>query len=161
TRRVSLPVPANPLIGRERELAQLRGLLTAGEARLIVLTGAGGSGKTRLALELARELAPEFANGAAFVSLVPLTDPALVPLAIATELSVERREADPLRALADALRDQELLVVVDNIEHVRAAAAALVELLATAPRLKLLVTSRVVLHLSGEHVYPLGPLSLE
>jgi predicted ATPase/DNA-binding SARP family transcriptional activator len=160
-RRVSLPVPANPLVGRERELAQLRGLLTAGEARLIVLTGAGGSGKTRLALELARELAAEFANGAAFVSLVPLTDPALVPMAIATELSLERREPDPLRALADALRDQELLVVVDNVEHVRAAAAGLVELLATAPRLKLLVTSRVVLHLSGEHVYPLGPLSLE
>jgi len=161
SRRVSLPVPANPLLGRDRELAQVRQLLTTGEARLIVLTGAGGSGKTRLALELARELAPEFANGAAFVSLVPLTDPALVPMAIATELSVEGHEADALHALADALRDQELLLVVDNIEHVRAAAPGLVELLATAPRLRLLVTSRVVLHLSGEQVYPLGPLSLD
>jgi predicted ATPase/DNA-binding SARP family transcriptional activator len=160
-RGIAVPVPANPLVGRERELAQLRQLLTAGEARLIVLTGAGGSGKTRLALELARELTPEFANGAAFVSLAPLTDPALVPTTIATELSLERREADPLHALADAIRDEELLLVVDNIEHVRSAAPALVELLAAAPRLRLLVTSRVVLHLSGEHVYPLGPLSLD
>jgi predicted ATPase/DNA-binding SARP family transcriptional activator len=160
-RRTPLPVPANPLVGRERELAQLRQLLTAGEARLIVLTGAGGSGKTRLALELARELAPEFANGAAFVSLASLTDPALVAMTIATELSLEPREADPLQALADALRDEELLLVVDNIEHLRTAAPGLVELLAEAPRLRVLVTSRVVLHLSGEHVYPLRPLSLE
>jgi predicted ATPase/DNA-binding SARP family transcriptional activator len=160
-RRTSLPVPANPLLGRERELAQVRQLLTASDARLVVLTGAGGSGKTRLALEVARELAHEFANGTAFVSLAPLTDPALVPTAIATELRVERHETDPMRAVAHALRDQELLLVVDNIEQVRAAAPGLVELLAAAPRLRLLVTSRVVLHLSGEHVYSLGSLSLE
>jgi predicted ATPase/DNA-binding SARP family transcriptional activator len=161
-RKGSLPTSPNPLIGREREVGQLRQLLTASDTRLVVVTGAGGSGKTRLALEIARELADEFANGAAFVSLAPLADPTLVPTAIGEELSVERHaEADQVGALAHALRNQELLLVLDNFEHVRAAAPALVELLAAAPRLRLLVTSRIVLHLSGEHVYRLEPLSIE
>ena len=158
----ALPSPPNRLLGRRRELSELRELLLRDDVRLLVLTGAGGSGKTRLALEAAREAASSFANGAAFADLAPLRDPALVVGAIARALGIpDVSGEDPLQTLAAALRARELLFFVDNAEHVRAAAASFVELLAGAPRLTLLVTSRVVLHLSGEHVYPVEPLAVE
>jgi predicted ATPase/DNA-binding SARP family transcriptional activator len=156
-----LPAPPNPLIGRERELDELRQLLLRDDVRLLTLSGAGGSGKTRLALELARQLADTYANGAAFVDLAPLRDPALVVPAIARGLDLHDVPGDPLEVIAAALRAREVLLLLDNAEHLRAAAPSFVELLARAPRLTFLVTSRVVLHLSGEHVYPVQPLSQE
>ena len=157
----ALPAPPNRLLGRGRELAELSELLLRDEVRLLALTGAGGSGKTRLALEVAREMSPLFANGAAFVNLAPLRDPALVVEAIARTLGIpDVSGQDSLQTLAAALRARELLLLVDNAEHVRAAAPSFVELLARAPHLTLLVTSRVVLHVSGEQVYPVEPLAV-
>jgi len=153
-----LPAPPNALLGRERELDELRGLLLRDDVRLLVLTGSGGSGKTRLALEAAREAAPSFANGAAFVGLALLRDAGLVLGAISRALGVAEQRRDPVDSLATALRSRELLLFLDDAEHVRAAAPVFVELLARAPRLTLLVTSRAVLHLTGEHVYPVEPL---
>ena len=160
-RLAMLPAPPNALLGRERELDQLRQLLLRERVRLIVLTGAGGSGKTRLALEAARQTSASFANGACFVDLAPLRNPKLVPRAIMSALAIEQASTDALETLRAALARCELLVVLDNAEHLQAAAPIYTELLAQAPRLTLLVTSRVVLHLSGEHVYPVEPLAAE
>ncbi len=159
-RRVELPAPVNPLLGRERELDELRGLLARDDVRLLVLTGAGGSGKTRLALEVAREVAPSFANGAAFVELAPLRDPTRLLDAILRSIRVERpAEEEPLETLTRFVAPRELLLVLDNAEHLHDAMVIIRELLARAPRLTVLVTSRTVLHLSGEHVYPVQPLA--
>jgi predicted ATPase/DNA-binding SARP family transcriptional activator len=161
-RTSSLPSPPNRLIGREREVRDLRELLMREDVRMLVLTGAGGSGKTRLALGAARDAAPGFASGAAFVSLAPVRDPRLVVPAICRTLGVkEGASGESLGALAAALRRRELLLLLDNAEHLRASAHVFVELLAAAPHLTLLITSRVVLHLSGEHVYPVEPLPLD
>jgi predicted ATPase/DNA-binding SARP family transcriptional activator len=157
-----LPTPPNRLLGRAQELEDLRRLLLRDEVRLLVLTGAGGSGKTRVALETARQAAGSFANGAAFVSLAPLRDPELVGDAIARALGIEEAPGEALlETVAAALRPLELLLVLDNAEHLGGAGPLFVELLARAPLLKLLVTSRVVLHLTGEHVYPVEPLAAE
>jgi predicted ATPase/DNA-binding SARP family transcriptional activator len=153
-----LPAPLNPLVGRRRELAELRDLLARSAVRLVSLTGAGGSGKSRLALELARELGATFANGAVLVELGGLRDPDLVPATIARDLDLEPGR-DATATLLDALEPRELLLVLDNLEHLRGAGPFLVRLLAAAPRLTILATTRVVLHLSGEHVYPVGPLA--
>ena len=156
----ALPASPNPLVGRARELGELRSLLDRRESRLIVLTGAGGSGKTRLALEVARDSAGTFANGSVFVELAPLRDPGLVvpTIASALDIAIDPTE-EPLAALTAGLASQELLLVVDNAEHVRTAAPAFAELVARAPRLTLLVTSRAVLHVSGERVFPVAPLA--
>jgi predicted ATPase/DNA-binding SARP family transcriptional activator len=155
----SLPAPPGPLIGRGRELADLDRLLSHREPRLIVLTGAGGSGKTRLALEAARRAAPSFANGAVLVELAPVRDHELVLPTIAQALGVSEVAGQPLLdTLVDAVRGRELLVVVDNAEHLRTAARSYPELVARAPRLTLVVTSRAVLHVTGEHVVPVAPL---
>jgi len=154
-----LPEAPNPLVGRDHELEELRALLARRDARLVVLTGAGGSGKTRLALAAARDAAAGYANGAILVELAPLRDPALVVPTIAHAVGVgDQAGPDPLAALEEALRTRELLLLLDNVEHLRPATSVFVELLARAPRLTLLVTSRTVLHLSGEHVFPVAPL---
>lgn len=156
----ALPAPPNPLVGRERELKAMADLFARRDVRLLVLTGAGGSGKTRLALEAAREAAPSYANGAVWIELAPLRDPELVLPTIAQRLDLaDAPEQRPLDRLADALRTQEVLLLLDNAEHVRPAMPVLVELLSRAPRVTLLVTSRSVLHLSGEHVVPVAPLA--
>ena len=155
----ALPAAPNPLVGRARELESLRRLLERREARLLVLTGAGGSGKTRLALEAARTAAPSYANGVVLVELAPLRDPELVVPTIAHALEIgDVDDEAPLETLAKAVAARELLLVLDNAEHLRGAATAFSALLARAPRLALLVTSRAVLHVSGEHVFPVDPL---
>ena len=155
----ALPESPTALVGRREELEGLRALLRGG-TRLVTLTGAGGSGKTRLALEVAREQASSYANGAALVELAPLGDPALTVPTIAAALGVAELPGKPLlESLVAALQPRELLLVLDNAEHVRDAAPAFVELVRRAPRLTVLVTSRAVLHVSGEHVFPVGPLA--
>src|SRR4051812_31637669 len=145
----ALPEPTTPLVGRERELAELAALLARRDTRLIVLTGAGGSGKTRLALEAARKAAGSFANGARLVELAPVRDAALLVPTIQHALGVaDDADKEPLEALVAAVAPQELLLVVDNAEHLRAGAPSFARLAAAAPRLTLLVTSRAVLHVS-------------
>lgn len=159
TSAATLPAPHSSLVGRDRELDELAGLLARRDDRLIVLTGAGGSGKTTLALEVARRAADSYANGVLFVELAPLRDPALVIPTIAHEVGLAVGSGDDvLDVLATALATQEILLVLDNVEHVREAAASLPQLVAHAPRLTTLVTSRTVLHVSGERVFPIAPL---
>ncbi len=154
----ALPVPPTPLIGRRRELADLHELLLDDGMRFVVLAGAGGSGKTRLALEVAHDVARSFANGAVFVDLAPVHDPALLAETLARALGATTATGDPLEAAVEYLAPREMLVLLDNAEQLRAAGPLLAQLLARAPHLKILVTSRVVLHVRGEHVYPVGPL---
>jgi predicted ATPase/class 3 adenylate cyclase len=145
--RTNLPIAATPLVGRQQELAELIDLLRAG-ARLVTLTGAGGSGKTRLALQAAAELAHDFEDGVVFVPLAPLDDAALVTSSIAQHAGL--RDLDDLRRL-------ELLLVLDNLEHLLKAVDDIGSLLTTAPGVTLLVTSRTRLHVSAEHEFELEP----
>jgi predicted ATPase len=152
-----LPVAPTRFIGREPELVQL--VERFDTARLVTVTGAAGTGKTRLALEAIGVLAPRFSAGAVFVSLAAVTDPGLVASQIATELGVVDQ---PVRAAADLLAEhigeRRLLLVLDNFEQVVAAAPLLSGLLERCPGLGILVTSRAVLRLRGEHEFPLDPL---
>jgi predicted ATPase/class 3 adenylate cyclase len=145
----NLPVAANALVGRQREVADLTQMLRDG-TRLLTLTGSGGSGKTRLGLQVAAELVEDFEGGVFFVPLAEVGDADLVEGTIAMTIGV--------RGLSD-LRDREALVVVDNFEHVLAAAPAISELLAVAARARVLVTSRAPLRLDAEQEYPVEPLS--
>ena len=159
--KTSLPAPASPLIGRQAEVRAVRELLL-GEARLVTVTGAGGSGKTRLSLELAASLVREFAHRIYFVRLAPLRRAELLTTAISSAVGVEPAAGgQPLDALKRALQVQPSLLVLDNFEHLTESAPVLAELLADSPQLTVLVTSRVSLHLSGEHEYPLDPLPLQ
>lgn len=159
SRLQELPIPTSDFIGRDRELDELAALLGAESARLIVLTGAGGSGKTRLAIEAARRSAHRFANGAAFVPLAAVADPTRLTSAIAHAVGLEDRGGHDPEHLIAFLRNLELLLVVDNAEHLRTAMPLLVTVLERAGRVKMVVTSRAVLHLTGEHVYPVRPLA--
>jgi predicted ATPase/DNA-binding SARP family transcriptional activator len=155
-----LPAPPSPLVGRARELDELGAMLRRPNVRLLTLVGPGGTGKTRLAIAVAAAAEPDFARRAAFVSLAAVLDPTLVPSAIARVLDVQEVGGEELtETLGAALRDQELLLVLDNFEHVLDAAAQVGELLSAAPGLKVVATSRTVLHLSGEHEYPVEPLA--
>ena len=149
--RTNLPVPATPFLGREQELAQLRELLARDDARLLTLTGAGGSGKTRLALHAAGEAAEEYPDGVWWVPLAPLADPADVGPAAARALG----GGGPLPELVDGKR---LLLLLDNFEHVIDAAQEVASVLAECPRAAVLVTSRERLRVQGEHVYPVPVL---
>jgi predicted ATPase/DNA-binding SARP family transcriptional activator len=160
-RRHNLPAQPTPLVGREQEVAAARDLLRHADVRLVTLTGPGGTGKTRLALQVASELLETFDQGVFFVSLASIRDPTLIPLTIAQALGLqERGDRSPWQRLKESLCDRDLLLVADNFEQLVAAAPLLAELLAAAPRLKLLVTSRAVLHLRGEHEFPVPPLAL-
>jgi predicted ATPase/DNA-binding CsgD family transcriptional regulator len=155
----NLPAPSTRFIGRSREIAELKQQL--GSSYLLTLTGAGGTGKSRLALRVAAEVAAGFADGVYFADLAPLSDHALVPKAITRALGIIENPNKPLpETLKRALAGRELLLLIDNFEHVIEAAPLLTELLAASPRLKVLVTSRESLRLSGEQEYQVPPLSL-
>lgn len=157
-----LPSSSSTLVGREAELAHLRTLVARDDVRLLTISGAGGSGKTRVALELARSVGPTFANGAAFIELAPVQDPSLVLGTIARALSLPETPGEtPSDALGRWAQSRDMLLVIDNFEHLIGAAGDLAELVEATARLTVVVTSRRVLHLSGEHVFPLSPLPLE
>ncbi|MEA2523106.1 MAG: hypothetical protein QOF73_333, partial [Thermomicrobiales bacterium] len=156
-----LPVPLTSLVGREMATADLVALLERDDVPLVTLTGPGGVGKTRLVLVAGRAAADAFADGVAFVALAPINDPALVLPAIAAALGVrEVGERSLASSLAVALRNRQLLLILDNFEHVLDAAPGVVELLAACPQLTVLVTSRAPLRVSGEHEVPVPPLAL-
>jgi predicted ATPase/class 3 adenylate cyclase len=152
--QANLPFPTTPFLGREKELTEVLGLLSREDIRLLTLTGPGGTGKTRLALQAAAELAPGYAHGVWWVSLAPLRDPGLVLETAAHALGAKDD-------LAREIADRSMLLLLDNFEQVVEAAAGLAGLLASCPKLDLLVTSREALHVTGEHEYPVPPLVRE
>src|SRR5579885_724100 len=156
-----LPVVLSPLIAREREEAALVHLLQRDAVRLLTLTGPAGVGKTRLALQVARTARESFADGVLFVSLAAIREPRLLVLAIAQALGLqENRQQQAVQILIAALRERHMLLVLDNCEQVPGAAGHLLELLAHAPRLKVLATSRARWRIRGEQVFPLAPLAV-
>jgi predicted ATPase/DNA-binding SARP family transcriptional activator/Tfp pilus assembly protein PilF len=159
----ALPAQPTPFIGRQQEVAAVRTLLTqdTSQVRLVTLTGPGGTGKTRLGLQVAAELQDCFADGVFFVPLASLSDPQLLASTIARQLDVREGGSQPvLQLLKSALQEKHLLLVLDNFEQIVTAAPVIAELLAAAPRLKVLVTSRALLHLRGEYEFLVPPLSL-
>src|ERR687895_1374711 len=157
--RMNLPVQPTSFLGREREIGEVSTLLE--NARLVTLTGPGGTGKTRLAIECGARLADQFPAGVWFVPLAPIVDSDLVPMAVAQALRApEHPGRTPLERVLDLLGQQESLMLLDNFEQVTDAAGTVASLMAGAPRLAMLVTSRFVLHLAGEQEYPVPPLAV-
>jgi predicted ATPase/class 3 adenylate cyclase len=155
----NLPTVPTSFVGRGGELAALAGLLEEPDVRLVTLTGPGGTGKTRLALEAGRALAGAFPDGVVFVALAAVTDPAMVGPAVVEALGLRNaRGRAPVELAGEHLRDRSALLVLDNFEQVTDAAGSVGELLGLAPGLKVLLTSRIVLNLAGEHEFPVRPL---
>lgn len=165
----NLPAQLTPLIGREQEVAMASALLRRPEVRLLTLTGTGGVGKTRLSLQVATNLLDDVADGVCFVPLAPISDPNLVVPTIAHVFGLnetgergqgQARQPEPLQLLQAYVREKQLLLVLDNFEQVLPAAPRLAELLSACPQLKILVTSCAVLHIHGEHEFPVPPLAV-
>lgn len=155
------PVPLTPLLGRESEVDAVTSLITDGAVRLVVLTGAGGVGKTRLALEVASAVELEFTDGVAWVDLAPVHEPLLVPAAIAAALNLGQvPDEDVLETVARRLAGRRALLVLDNFEHVLGSAATVSRLLGLAAGLRVLVTSRSPLGIVGEHDHIVPPLAV-
>lgn len=152
----NLPAVPNAFVNRDAELAELRRLLVGG-TRLVTLVGSGGAGKSRLALEAAHAILGDLAHGVHLTRLAPIDDPDLVPAAIATALGIAPGE-NASEAVVDFLRERESLLVLDNLEHLPAAAAFVGLLIDEAPRLSVIATSRGPLRIAGEHVIPVDPL---
>jgi predicted ATPase/DNA-binding XRE family transcriptional regulator len=154
-----IPPLAVPLIGREQDIGEVCALLQRPEVRLVTLLGVGGIGKTSLAFSVAQEMRPHFPDGGYFISLASITDPALVLPTCAKELGLqESRSLSIVGQLAATLRDRRVLLVLDNFEQVGPAAKDVEDLLAACPDLKILITSRAVLHLQIEHGFYVAPL---
>ncbi len=157
----NLPVQFTPFIGREQEVTAVCGLLLREDVRLMTLTGPGGTGKTRLGVQVAAELTDAFADGVFFVNLAPINDYTLVVPTIAETLGMRAGAGQsPLERLREDLRQKQMLLLLDNFEQVVSAAGQVVDLLAACPRLKVLVTSREVLHVQAEQEFAVPPLPL-
>ena len=155
----NLPVQLTSFVGRRRELEEIEAAVR--ESRLLTLTGPGGTGKTRLSIQAARDLLPEFRDGAFFVALAPLTDPALVVPTVAQALGLrEASDRSPIEGVIDHLRDKEMLLVLDNFEQVLDAATEVGQLLTSTEQVRALATSREPLGLHGEREYSVPPLGL-
>jgi predicted ATPase/DNA-binding SARP family transcriptional activator len=154
-----VPIPTTPLLGRERELAALADLFRGDDVRLVTLTGIGGIGKTRLALELVRLLAPEFRDGARMADLATIHDPTLVARTILQALDLPDAGPDAEDALLRALAEAELLLLVDNFEQALEAAPTVARLVQSAPRVKVVATSRAPLRVAAEHEFAVPPLA--
>jgi predicted ATPase len=157
--RATIPAPVDEFVGRASELRVIAELLDEG-TRLITVVGPGGVGKTRLALEAARQSLPRFRDGAAFVPLDRVTDPALVAPGVVATLALRSDPAGPLDTLAEYLRERSLLLVLDNFEQVLDAAPMVTELLARCAEVSVVVTSRSALRVRGEHELAIEPLEL-
>jgi predicted ATPase/DNA-binding SARP family transcriptional activator len=157
----NLPVQLTSFVGRTGELSAVVEEISRPEVHLLTLTGPGGVGKTRLSLEVTTLILDQFEDGAFFVALAPIRDPALVGPTIAHVLGThETQSKHPEEILKEFLHDKQLLLVLDNFEHLPKAAPLVTELLSAAPNLKVLVTSRTLLHVYGEHLYPILPMKL-
>jgi len=152
-----LPTPPTPLVGRRLELAAVAALFRDEGVRLVTLTGPGGTGKTRLGLAVAEALEPELRDGARFVSLAPVSSPELLVPTIADALEVRERGRSLAEGVGEHLRERRILLVLDNFEQLLPAAPFVADLLAAAPRLLVLATSRAPLRLAAEHEYPVPP----
>jgi len=161
-RITNLPAQPTPFIGRERELAALMSLLDRPDVRLVTLTGAGGTGKTRLSLQAAADLIDQYEHGAYFVALDAIRDPSGVVPQVAAALGFKpsAESSDMLGDLKVYVRERQILLVLDNFEQVVEASPAIGELVAAAPRLKVMMSSRMALNLYGEHDFPVPPLGL-
>ncbi len=160
TGRHTLLSQPTPFIGRAAEVHAVRERLLRPDVRLLTLTGTGGVGKTRLALQVAADALEAYPDGVGLVSLASVADPALVPSAICQALGVqEAADRSPVAALTDHLRDKRALLVLDNFEHILDAAPAVADLLAACPQLQVLATSRAALRLAAEHQWPVPPLA--
>jgi predicted ATPase len=163
-RSTNLPFQRTGFIGRKNEELYVKELLLREDMRLVTITGSGGIGKTRLAVQVASSVAGHFPGGTHFIALHTLSDPALVPSAILQALGIkEAGEQSTVEKLKEILRDSSsgpMLLVLDNFEHLVAGASVVTELLATSASLKVLVTSRAALHLYGEQEFPVPPLGL-
>jgi predicted ATPase/class 3 adenylate cyclase/DNA-binding CsgD family transcriptional regulator len=157
----NLPMQHTPFIGREQELAAVGQLLRREDMRLVTLTGPGGTGKTRLGVQVAAELTDSFADGVFFVNLAPVNDTALVVPTIAETLGMRETGGQPLRErLKGELQQKQMLLLLDNFEQVVSAAVQVVDLLAACPKLKVLVTSREALHVRAEQEFTVPPFPL-
>jgi predicted ATPase len=159
----NLPVQRTAFIGREHEAAALRQLLSRADVQLVTLTGPGGIGKTRLALQVAAETSAEFPGGVCFVPLSAVSDPGLIPSTIGQALGVrETGNQSPQESLKEYVSglDRPMLLLLDNFEHLVSAAPVITQLLTTSPKLKVAVTSQSPLHVYGEHEFPVPPLAL-
>ena len=157
----NLPVQPTPFIGRAKQIAAIKELLLNADTHLVTLMGPGGTGKTRLSLQVAQELLDHFTDGVYFVDLAPIREPEAVLAAIARTIGVrETSDRSLLDELKKQLQTQTMLLLLDNFEQVTTAAQKMGELLQDCPQLKMLVTSREALHLRGEHIHPVSPLAL-